>query len=405
MGEITSGRSTTAGGNSVAQATIAHPSWREIELDALCHNYDEIRRRIGPDVQIIGSVKGNAYGHGVVEVVRALQDLGVYSVATGSFSDAVALRRAGIDCRIQMFPGFLPEAIPGLLALDLMPSITDLDMARAVSETARRAARVYIKVDCGLGRLGVRVEEAEAFVKAVASLPRVVVEGIFTHLPFTDLRGRDWAFRRLAAFESLLRALERAGLRIPISQVRASSAIAAGLKDACTAVCAGHLLYGGLGRVTPEVADLSSFRPVLKTIRSRLIHVGRRAPEALIGTGAHDVPESVASVGVLPIGLFDGYRNASAGRTAAMLYQGQRVRVLAVNLEYTVVDLTPVGAPAVGDEVVVLGESNGVHMTMEEIAACQGTSPVQVLMNFDQRMPSIYSAPARKKDPAPAATA
>jgi alanine racemase len=363
-----------------------HPAWKEVDLAALESNYREVRRRVGPEVKIIASVKANAYGHGVVEVARALDRLGVYALATGSFADAVAVREAGLSTRIQMFAGNAPEGAKELLRHDLMPTVYDMAGAKAVSEAAARTVPVYVKVDAGLGRLGVPLERAEAFVKEVARLPRIEVEGVYTHLSFGDAAGKAWASERLVGFHRLVEALARAGFGIPVTQALASAGVACAVSDTCSAVCVGHLLYGGLSLLPPEVADLSAFRPVLKSVKTRLVHVGRRRAGEGFLTGGKLIAQSDLMTGVVPIGMFDGYRRPAKGEKPAMLMRGRRVPVLGVSLEYTTLDLTGVDGPERGEEVTALGEGIGI----DEVAGWQGSSVLEVLMGFDRRLPCRY---------------
>ena len=364
--------------------TSVHPAWMELDLDALRANYLEIRRRIGPDVKIIASIKANAYGHGAVEIARGLSDLGVYALATGSFSDAVGMRRAGIRTRILMFGGNLPEAAADLLRHDLIPTVYDMRAALAVSGAAISPAPIYIKVDSGLGRLGVRIEEAVALIKSVATLPRIVVEGIYTHLPFRDAAGMEWARDRLAAFDELVAALAAAGMGFPVTQAKNSACLLAGLKDRCTAVSPGHLLYG----LSPGAADLfdtSAFRPVLRAVRTQLIHVAHHPPGRLIGLGGPYGIKGGTVTGVVPFGLYDGYRNPAEGTT--MLLRGRRVPVIGVSLEYTTLDLSGLDGPEPGEEVTVLGQAGDGRITLEEIAGWQAARPLDVLMSFGGRLP------------------
>src|SRR5262245_22306528 len=205
------------------------PLWAEIDLDALDANYREIVRRVGPAVRVIPSIKANAYGHGVVEVARALSAQGVPALACGSFEDAVAVRTAGVETKILLFVGYLPEAVPHLLEHGFVPTVSNLETARAVAAAARRPTAIYVKVDSGLGRLGAPLASAVEFVKEVAALPQVVVEGLYTHLPFADPAGREWARTRLEEFHAVLRALARAGIEIPVTQALSSAGILAGL--------------------------------------------------------------------------------------------------------------------------------------------------------------------------------
>jgi alanine racemase len=361
----------------------------EVDFGALAANYREVRRLVGPDKNIIASVKGNGYGLGIVEVVRVLERLGVYAVATGSFKDAHAIREAGIRVKIQMFPGNLPEGIKDLLRYDLIPSVYNMETVHAVSEAAQRPVSIFVKVDAGLGRLGIPIEEAEGFVREVAGLPNVVVEGIFTHLPFGTASGREWALPRLKRFDELVSRLKAAGIEIPVTQSIASAGIVCGTETRCNTVCTGHLLFGGLARVTPDLGDLSQFKPVLAAIKTHLIHVAHHRAQKAIGTGGHQVLKSGSTTGVVPIGLYDGYLKVVAGETAVMLLRGHRAPVLNVTQEYATLDLTAVEDPRLGEEVLVLGEDEGGRITIEEMARWFGGIPLNVLMSFNDRFPIL----------------
>ena len=365
------------------------PNVAEFDLSALGHNMRALRAISGPDVKYIAALKANAYGHGAAAVARALADDGdTFALATGSFEDALAIRGAGVDLPIMMFGGALPEAAPLLLEHDLMPTVYDRDGARSASEAGRASGRtvpVYVKVDAGLGRLGVPLPDALEYLRELARLPNLRVEGVYTHLSFYDEAERDWARERMRAFDGFLRDLEAAGIEVPVTQALASSCMVSGLTSLGNAVCPGHLLYG-VPSVAPSVADTSAFRPVLRSIRSRIIHAG--PPKA----GMRGLPESETPrrIGVIPLGLADGYRPAAAGRTAFALVDGARVPVRGVSLEHVTLDLSARPGAGVGDEVVLLGENGGDSITLADLAEWQGVRLHHVLMSFDQRLPARY---------------
>jgi len=368
-----------------------HPAWIEIDLDAMTSNFREVQKRVGPKVKVIASVKGNAYGIGAAASARVFAFLGAYAVATGSFEDAMAIRRAAIDVRIHMFPGMLPEAAGEYLRYDLIPSVYNAETAEAIASVARQPVSVFVKVDAGLGRLGVPLESAEAFIKHIVStFPNIRIEGIFTHLPFNDATGRDWAAERITRFHELLHLLEAAGIHIPVTQAVASAGVASHLKTDCNTVCVGHLLYGGLARVTPDLGDLSAFRPVLRALKARLIHVQSHPYDTHIGLGGQQFLPANSITGVIPVGLYHGYRPAISERTAMVLVRGRRVPVLSVTQEYTTLDLTPAGDLKLGEEVVLLGGSGGDVISIEEFATWQGSSPLGVLMSLNERFPYEY---------------
>ncbi len=161
-----------------------------------------IVRKLAGQRRLIASVKANAYGHGAVEFARRLEALGIDTLWTGSIAEAIAMREAGIKARILMFAGYLPAEIPQLLARGFVPTIYDREGALAVSRAARAPASIYIKVDSGLGRLGVPLPEAEGLFREIAALPNIQIEGVYSHLPFGDAAGRAWALARYQGFAS-----------------------------------------------------------------------------------------------------------------------------------------------------------------------------------------------------------
>ena len=371
------------------------PNRAEFDLAALRHNLRELRALAGPESKIIAALKANAYGHGAAAVARALADDGdTFALATGSFEDALAIRGAGVDLPLLMFGGALPEAAPVLLAHDLIATVYDRAGAVAVSGAAAAAGKtapVYIKVDAGLGRLGAPLPDALDFIREVRSLPDVRVEGVYTHLSFFDEVEREWARGRMRAFDGLLRDLEAAGIDVPVTQGLASSCMVSGLTSRGNAVCPGHLLYG-VPSIAPSVADTSAFRPVLRSIRSRLIHAG--PPKAgMRGAPERDLP---SRIGVLPLGLADGYRPPLAGRAAYALVAGERAPIRGLSLEHLTLDLSALPAAGVGDEVVLLGESGGESISLADLAEWQGTRLHHVLMAFDRRLPAHYVDEERK---------
>ena len=365
------------------------PNVAEFDLSAIRHNMRALRAISGPEIKYIAALKANAYGHGAAAVARTLAEDGdTFALATGSFEDALAIRNAGVELPIMMFGGALPEAAPLLLAHDLMPTVYDRDGARAASDAGRAAGRsvpVYVKVDAGLGRLGVPLPDALEYLRELERLPSLRVEGVYTHLSFYDEAEREWARGRMRAFDGFLRELGAAGIEVPVTQALASSCMVAGLTSLGNAVCPGHLLYG-VPSVSPSVADTSAFRPVLRSITSRIIHAG--PPKAgMRGLPTHETP---SRIGVIPLGLADGYRPVAAGRTAFALVDGARVPIRGISLEHITLDLSERPAAGVGDEAVLLGESGGESITLADLAEWQGTRLHHVLMAFDGRLPARY---------------
>ncbi len=375
------------------QHIATHPAWMELDLGALAANYRELERRAGPDVKIIASLKANAYGHGAVETAKVLFGLGVFALSTGSFRDAVAIREAGVTTPILMFGGNLPEGVGQYLEHDLIPTVYNMETARAVSEAANTPAAVYIKVDAGMGRLGIELDAAEDFIREVATFNNLKIEGVYTHLSFKDAKGQEWSRRGIERFNNLNTRLRDGGLDIPVTQAVASSNLMMGHMDGSNAICPGHLLYG-LPSVNAEMAPLDPFRPVLKAIKARMIHVGDFPDDPALKDGGYHPQRKGRRTGVVPLGLYDGNRKPRDGASAAVLLKGKRRPVLGVSLEHLTFDLLDDDGAAVGDEVTVLGADGDEAITLAELADWQGAGLLDVLMNFDGRLPRKYETSA-----------
>jgi alanine racemase len=368
----------------------ARPLWAEIDTGALAHNLGVVRELAGPR-RLIASVKANGYGHGAVPMAKALTALGVDTLWTGSIAEALAIRAAGIATRILMFGGYLPADIPALLRNGLTPTIYDRAGAEAASAATNGPAAVYVKVDAGLGRLGIPLPDAEALIAEIADLPNLVIEGIYSHLPFSDAAGRERARERYEAFATLLQRLADRGIRPPVTQVWASSGLLAAMPDVCNAVCVGHLLYG----LSPGDAEIShgvALRPIMTTIKTRLIHVAHRAAGRDNASGGAYATRNARITGVVPLGLGDGMRKPAPGQTISLIVGGRRAPVIGVSLEHTTLDLTDIDGAQVGDDAILVGHSNGLDTDFKDLARWFACGELEAVMTFSGRLATDLSA-------------
>ena len=370
----------------------AHPAWAVYDLERLRANLGELRRRIGPGRALIAALKANAYGHGAPAIAKALDGEGLSAFMTGSFDQARAMKEAGLRTPVVMFAGALPSGMAALIEAGLTPTVVDLAGAEAAARAAPAggAAAVYVKVDAGLGRLGVALEDAEDFLEALSRMPGLRIAGLYTHLPFADISGRGWAESRLAAFDGLLDRLA-AGRRLPpVTQARASCCLAAGLSDRANAVCIGHLLYGLSPFADDSVADLSAYRPVLAEIGSRLIHIGDHRQGSDFAIGDSYGLRHGRRAGVAPIGVSHGLPRPAPGSRPSVLIRGRRAPIVAVSLEHLVIDLDGVDHAAVGDAVLLLGRQDGAAIDFAELTAWFGLSGLDTAMALSDRLPAMY---------------
>jgi alanine racemase len=353
----------------------ARPVWGEIDLAAITHNVSLLRERAGRPVKILAPVKANAYGHGMAAVSLHLQNLGVEGLATANFDDAVAARRAGVTIPILLYGAQLPSGHADVLDHGLTPSVYDRESLRVLAELGsarKKPVPVHIKVDAGLGRLGVRLDEAAAFAREVLQQPGLFLEGIYTHIPFSDDQTGPWSQRRLAAFTGLVREVQAShGIVIPYAQGAASSVMSQEFPDDLNTIAPGHLVFG-LSPISGLRAESLGFRKALRALKANLIHIGhRRRGDDLIGSPPGGLT-SDATTGVILFGMDNGFRPAAAGQTAMMLCHGQRCPVLSVSAEYAVIDVSHLEHPRVGDEVTIIGTDGQDTIAVEDVALWQG---------------------------------
>jgi alanine racemase len=329
--------------------------------------------------RVVASVKADGYGHGVIGVSRALADAGCDSLWTGHIGDALAIRAAGIDAEVVLFGGYTPDQIPELVGAGLVPTVVDFAGAAAA---ARSGASVYVKVDAGLGRLGVPVRSARAVIGEMAAMAGITIAGIYTHLPFADQAGRDWAVGKGAVFTELLDGLARDGVRPAFTQMWGSSGLLADLPDATSAVCVGHALYG-ISPFTDLTLTDAVLPPVLTEIGSRLIHVADHPDD--VGAGGY-LARGVTRVGVIPFGVTDGLRRVSSRCEPSVLVRGHRVPLLGTSLEHAVLDLAAVPDATVGDQVLLVGSHGGQRITLAEWAASVESSDVDAVLALSGRV-------------------
>jgi alanine racemase len=236
----------------------------------------------------------------------------------------------------------------------------------------------------------VRIDECAAFVGDVLATPGVHLEGMYTHIPFSDDAGEAWSRRRLQAFADVVRSVElEHGITIAFAQAAASSVFSRGLPDELNTISPGHLTFG-LHPIAGARAETQGFRKALRSLRAQIIHIGRRrVGDDLPGCGPSGLDRD-ATVGVILFGMDNGYRQGPRAGEAFVLCHGRRCAVLGVSAEYTVVDLTGVGDAAVGDVVTVIGRDGTDEIAVEEVAAQLGAPSAAYWMVGLKNVPYRY---------------
>jgi len=340
--------------------------------------------------KVLAVVKAAAYGHGAAEVSRRLLRLGADMLGVALVEEGKELREAGFDAPILVMGALFPEQCEELVSLRLTPAVFDLSFARTLDETARRlktTTSVHVKIDTGMGRIGVAPEKAAGMIEELRSLGAVEVQGLMTHFADADLRNKLFAERQMERFEGLLKTLGARGIHIPLVHAANSAAVLDFERALFTMVRPGLMLYGYDPLEQGNAG--AGLRPVL-SLTTRIAFVKRVPSGVPISYGRTFVTKRESIIATLPIGYADGYSRALSNRGAALVRGVRAPLVGRVCMDMCMIDVTDVPGVTAGDEVVLIGSQGNDRITADDIAALTGTISYEVLCAISSRVPRIY---------------
>jgi alanine racemase len=366
--------------------TSAYSTWLEIDCDAIRTNLRELRRISGRPVMAV--VKANGYGHGIVEAGRAALQGGASWLGVARIEEALVLRAARLTCPILVL-GYTSPLRAGEAAVNgVSLAVYDPDLAAAYSDVALklgRRIRVHAKFDSGMGRLGVFPEDGVAFIRQLAGLPALEVEGMFTHFARSDEPGLVTTAWQNERFAALVNALGQCGLRPPLVHASNSAAALYFPETHYDLVRCGIAIYGL--HPSAEAPLPETFRPAL-TWKAHLSSVKLLPPEHGVGYSYRYTTHKQERIGAVAVGYADGLRRR-VGNFA--LVGGKRVRLAGgVCMDQIMLQLDEVPEAKIGDEVVLLGRQGEALITAEEIAREWGTVNYDVVCGLQARVPRIY---------------
>ncbi len=366
----------------------SRPTYAVIDLGAIQHNLTRMRAISGAPVMAV--VKANAYGHGAVEVARAAAEAGVSWLGVAFAAEGIALRQAGLGGRILVL-GYTPAGLAAeAIENDLSLAVYDLDLAREYSAAAQalgRTACLHVKVDTGMGRLGLFPEDAARLVRDLRPLPGLHVEGLFTHFATANSADPAYAQNQLARFQSLVAELEADRLRPPV--VHASNSAAGLFLDGAKfdLIRMGISMYGL--HPSGEVQNPPDFRPALawKTCISQLKTL---PPGHSVSYGRIYYTQGEERIAILPVGYADGYRRNPPGQSW-VLVGGRRAPVVGrVCMDQIMVNVDGIQDLRRDDEVVLIGRQGEAEITAEEVAGWWDTINYEVTSGIMARVPRLY---------------
>ncbi len=364
--------------------TVAH-----VNLEALSHNYAEVVRH-AEGRNILAVVKAGAYGHGAIPVSQRLLHLGAHMLGVAMVEEAREIRSSGIHAPILVMGTVFPEQAEAVIELKLIPVVFTMSFAQALSAVAgtlKMKVPVHIKIDTGMGRIGIPPEDAADFITAIGKLPGIDVQGLMTHFADADLCDKEYASKQINRFELLISQLSAQGMTIPVRHAANSAAILDYRRALFTMVRPGLMLYG----YNPlEGKDEKTYlKPVLSLV-TRIAFLKKVSSGVPISYGRTFVTKRESLIATLPIGYADGY-NRRLSNAGEAIVRGVRVPVVGrVCMDMCMIDVTDVPGISEGDPVALIGSQANERITADDIAKKTGTIAYEVLCGISSRVPRVY---------------
>lgn len=363
------------------------PLWIEVDLKSLRHNAAVIRRIVGNGTKILATVKQSAYGHGLIPVARELAAGGMDFFGVGSLEEASSLRYSGISQRILVLTAVLKQYAGTFVEYRVTPTVVDLDFAKALDkEAGRRCVHlpVHVKIDTGMGRLGVYYRQADKLFAGLKRLKNIYLEGIFTHFPVADT-DPDFTGYQIAAFSGFIQKLKKQGINFRFQHCANSLGVLKYPQAHFNMVRPGLILYG----IKPAPEIKADVRPVL-ALKSRVVFVKRVEPGMSVSYGRAYIANRPGYIATIAAGYADGYPWRLAGQ-AKVIIKGRFFPVAGrICMDHVMADLGSRKDIKAGDEVTLIGGKDKIRISAEDLAGWAGTIPYEIASCLSLKLPRVY---------------
>lgn len=366
-----------------------------VNLDAILSNLEQMKQHLEGDAKILAVIKTDGYGHGAIPIARELEKIPyVHGYATATAEESFALRRAGMTKPILCLGYTFPGSYESLVAEEIRPALFRTDQAKQFSEAAEKVgktAKVHIKVDTGMSRIGIAPDAAGIdFIKMVMELPDVEVEGIFTHFARADEEDKTAAKEQLARYKQFLTQVEeQCPTKIPYHHISNSAGMIEMPKAHMDLVRAGIILYG-LWPSDEVAQDKVKLTPAL-SLKSHVVYVKEIAEGTPVSYGGTYVADKKRTIATIPLGYGDGYPRSLSGK-GHVLIRGQKAPIVGrVCMDQFMVDVTDIPGVSCGDEVTLIGADGEQRLTMEQLGDLSGRFNYEFACDLSKRIPRVYT--------------
>jgi alanine racemase len=368
------------------------PTWVEISLDALQHNFRAFRRLIPADVEIMAVVKADAYGHGAIEVAKEVMEQGAAYLAVAFLDEALELRRAGITAPILVLGYTSEQGLPLAIEYNITLNVYQLHILQALAalSSAERPVNIHIKLDSGMGRIGLHHEsEAISFIEEALALPHVHVEGLFTHYAGADEADKTYTHKQHERFDRVVQYF--AGKKVGFKYIHAGNSATAidSIELTYNMVRLGISMYGLYP--SEEVRKERIVLEPVMSLKTGVVMLKELPKGSGISYGSiYHTKEESERIATLPVGYADGFSRMLTGKAQALIH-GQKVSIVgAICMDQCMINVTNVDQVQLEDEVVLFGRQNEAVITADELAAQLGTINYEITCMISHRVPRVY---------------
>ena len=369
------------------------PTWAEINLSSLGFNFRSVKKFVGAHIKYMAVVKADAYGHGAVECARTLEAASVDCFGVALPEEAVQLRKNGIKNPIVCLGGFWNGQENLLIENNLAPVIYRLEMAELLNRAAKVkgiVAEIHVKVDTGMGRIGVRFDEINQFAERLKKYKNLNLRGLMTHFAAADdLSQNEFTILQIERFYKAVEIFESKGFRPVYKDLANSPGAIAHEKSRGNMVRLGGVLYGLGGDVIPAGVEKPELRAVL-SLQTRIAFLKNVPKGETLGYSRTFKTERDSIIATIPIGYHDGYTRALSNRSRVIVNKKYAAVVGRISMDWTIVDVTEIPNVKVNDEVILIGKQNNLQVSAEDLARLTDTISYEITCGISNRVRRIF---------------
>jgi alanine racemase len=368
------------------------PNIVRIDLSSVVHNLKQIKDLVAPETKIMGIVKSDAYGHGMVEVARVLEKNGVYALGTAFIHEAMTLRKNGIKVPVIILCGIKSlEDAEAVVENNLTPVIFDLPSAAILAGAAEKKlkkASIQVKIDTGMGRLGVSYDEAMLFMNEIMQFAWLNTEGLMSHLSSADEEDRDFTNTQIERFDKVIGAARAMGMDLRLNNLANSAGLMAYNGSHFDMVRPGIMLYGGLP--SPGFNASVQLKPVMD-FRGKILQIRHMPDNTPVSYGRKYYTAGIKKLAVVSAGYGDGIPRGLSNK-GKIIIRGKKINIVGtICMNMLLADITGVKDAEPGDEVVFLGTQGTERITGDEIAAWNNTISYEIFLSIGKGVDRVYT--------------